>query len=161
MHLTNPLLLNKEFTWHTVRAMHELRHQGQTRLQVLAGNAYVQDLLDRRLLRRKPGRRPPLLKVPGSSFDQEFDALLAGAHDAAWHFLEAHQLRTPYLNYTLRQIQGLAGAYANAVVIVRDELSRSTISAQHMGGSKVLGNHPALFRDMLRLLGHNMPPVEG
>jgi hypothetical protein len=153
MHLTNPLLLNKEFTWHTVRAMHELRHQGRTRLQVLPGNAYVQDLLDRRLLRLKPGRRPVLLKEPGPDFDQEFDALLAAVHDEARQFLETHQLLTPYLNYTLRQIQGLAGVYANAVVITRDELSRRDISSVHMGGSKVLKDHPALFRDTLQLLG--------
>jgi hypothetical protein len=153
MNLTNPLLLHEEFTWHTVRAMHELRHQGRTQLQVLPGNAYVQDLLDRHLLRLKPGRRPVLLKESGAGFDQEFDALLATAHDEAQQFLEAHQLLTPYLNYTLRQIQGLAGAYANAVVIVRDELPRREISTQLMGGSKVLKNHPALFRDTLRLLG--------
>jgi hypothetical protein len=152
MQLTNLLLLSKEFTWRTVRAMHELRHQGITNLQVVDGNAYVQDLLARNLLVRKPRNRRVLLKVPSSGFDQEFDSLLATAHDEAKQFLEAHQLLTPYLNYTLRQIQGLAGVYANATIITRKELSRRDISSVHMGGSKELES-PALFRDTLRLLG--------
>lgn len=153
MNLTNPLLLHKEFTWRTVRAMHELRHQGQTRLKVLPGNAYVQDLLDRRLLRLKPGRGQVLLKEPDVGFDQEFDHLLAAAHDEARQFLEARQLLTPYLNYTLCQIQGLAEVYADAVIIIRSDLTRREISTRNMGGSKVLKKHPALFRDMLKMLG--------
>jgi hypothetical protein len=155
MVLANKLLRDKEFTWQTVQAMHELRHQGSSKRQVLrgpGGNAYVQDLLDRHLLALKPGRRPKLTKVAGSSFDQEFDHLLATAYNDARQFLEAHQLLTPYLNYTLRQIEGLARVYANAVIITRDELSRKDIGTLHMGGSKQLES-PALFRDMLRLLG--------
>ncbi|RZK31059.1 MAG: hypothetical protein EOO63_05105, partial [Hymenobacter sp.] len=54
---------------------------------------------------------------------------------------------------TLRQIQGLAGVYADAVIITRSELSRGEISTRNMGGSKVLKKHPALFRDALKLLG--------
>jgi len=153
MNITNKLLLNEDFTWHTVRAMHELRHQGKTRLKVWRDNNYVQDLLDRHLLHLKPGRGQVLMKVPGMGFDTEFDNLLAAAHDETRQFLEAHQLLTPYVNYTLCQIQGLAGVYANAVIITRDELSRRDISSRHMGGSKVLKKHPALFRDTLRLLG--------
>jgi hypothetical protein len=106
--LTNKILRNKEFTWQTVQAMHELRHQGHSKRQVLRGNAYVQDLLDRHLLHLIPGCRPKLTKAAGSSFDQEFDQLLAVPYDEARQFLEAHQLLTPYLNYTLRQIAGLA-----------------------------------------------------
>lgn len=158
MVLANKLLRNKEFTWQTVQAMHELRHQGSSQRQVLrgpGGNAYVQDLLDRHLLALKPGRRPKLTKVAGSSFDQEFDHLLTAAYDDARHFLEAHQLLTPYLNYTLRQIEGLAGIFADALFITRAELTRREISTRNMGGSKVLKKHPALFRDTLKLLGLN------
>lgn len=157
MNLTNKLLLNKEFSWQHLRALHQLRANGETRIKVHQ-NAYFQYLIEDGLLTRKRPSAPLTRRADALRFNQEYDRELAAVYEEAKQFLSTYELDTPQARFTLVEIIGLQKILTQCDVIVKGEMSRGRISSDYLGGAKVLKKSELLNKAVLRILSLNSYP---
>lgn len=151
MNLTNRLLLNKEFSWQHLRALHQLRTTGETHMKVHE-NAYFQHLLDQGLLGRKRPSATRTSRTDKTRFNDEYDREFDLLYKEAKQFLDAYDLDIPQARFTLAEIIGLQRIYTQCDVIVKEEQSRGRISSTFLGSSKVLKHSELLDKAVLRIL---------
>jgi hypothetical protein len=151
MNLTNRLLLNKEFSWQHLRALHQLRSTGETHMKV-HDNAYFQHLINQGLLGRKRPSASRTHRADELRFNQEYDREFDLIYHEAKQFLDAYGLDIPQARFTLAEVIGLQRIYTQCDIIVKEEQSRGRISSTFLGSSKVLKHSELLDKAVLRIL---------
>ncbi|GAB3862264.1 hypothetical protein GCM10028822_42730 [Hymenobacter terrigena] len=143
----NPLFLTSEFTWRHLRALHKLRHEGET--QASLKGPYFDFLFKQGFIDYKPSTTNIKVKRPG--FDQEYDQHIQVVYDWAYGFLSLFELDEPNSPLTLLDIYNLEQVVDQVDVVVKGGFTQRQAGSNFFGGAKVLKQSKTLNAAYLKV----------